>query len=177
MRSYDMNIDGLYGTGNAICTFTGLYVDVSDPTPDQFCIEDIAHALSMQPRFGGHLPIFYSVAQHSMQCALDVPEDFSIEALLHDASEAYLCDIPSPIKKLLPDYKKIERRIMKVIAEKFGFEYPLHDIVKQADKYFLEKEWSVIKKNKGSKFKYMDHRTAEETFLDLFKVLTLNEYA
>lgn len=172
MRSYNLDIDGLYGTGNAICTFTGKYVDVGNPTPDMFCIEDIAHALSMQPRFGGHLKKFYSVAQHSINCSFDVPDEDSLAALLHDASEAYLCDIPSPIKKLLPDYKRIEHKLMTVIAEKFGFKYPLSPTVKDADKYFLEREWSVHKKNVGSQFDYMDHRAAEDLFLTLYNVLS-----
>ena len=54
--------ENLY-TPNCIRTFTGLYMNVFNPKPDMICIEDIAHALSQQPRFGGHLPRMYSVAQ------------------------------------------------------------------------------------------------------------------
>ena len=51
--------------------------------------------------------------------------DLKLAGLLHDASEAYIGDMPSPFKKLMPDYKKLEDNLMKVIAQKFGFEYPL----------------------------------------------------
>jgi hypothetical protein len=74
---------------NCIRTNSGLYINVFEPTPDMISIEDIAHALSFMPRFGGHLDKFYSVAQHSVYCSFMVE---SIEdkkaALLHDASEA-----------------------------------------------------------------------------------------
>lgn len=59
--------ESLY-TPNCIRTFTGIYMNVFDPTDEMICIEDIANALSHQCRFAGHLPNFYSVAQHSVQC-------------------------------------------------------------------------------------------------------------
>jgi len=94
-----MTIENLF-TPNCIRTFTGKYVNVFEPTLEMICIEDIAHALSMQCRFGGHLPYFYSVAQHSINCSflVDTP-CLKLEVLMHDASEAYLLGIPSPIKK------------------------------------------------------------------------------
>jgi hypothetical protein len=164
---------GLYGTGNAIRTYTGLYVNVDNPEPAMFSIIDIAHALSMQPRYGGHLRRYYSVAQHCIECALEVPIKDSLAALLHDASEAYLCDIPSPIKKLLPDYHRIENKVMSVIADKFGFEYPLNDTVKDVDKYMLEHEWTCLIRNKGG-IRYMDHLQAEQIFLNLYRTLCLH---
>lgn len=127
--------------GDCIRTFTGLYMNVFEPTPDMIHIDDIAHALSNQPRFAGHLKNFYSVAEHSVLVSKLVPDEYKLQALLHDASEAYLLDIPSPIKRRLPEYKILEDNLMKVIAEKFQFEYPLNPIVKAADKTALEREW------------------------------------
>lgn len=117
--------ENLY-TPDCIRTFTGIYVNVFEPTEEMICIEDIAHALSNQCRFGGHLPVFYSVAQHSIIMSDKMHESHKLAALLHDASEAYLLDIPRPIKKGLSNYKEIEDKLMTAIAAKFGFEYPLH---------------------------------------------------
>lgn len=136
-------IENLY-TPDCIRTVTGKYVNVFDPTPDMICIEDIAHALSQQPRFGGHLPVFFSVAQHSVGCMLNAQPDERLGALMHDASEAYLMDIPSPIKKRLANYDEIENELMAVIAEKFGFAWPLPETIKKIDRRELEWEWHTI---------------------------------
>jgi sialic acid synthase SpsE len=84
---------------------------------EKITIEDIAHALSNQCRFSGHVERFYSVAQHSVLVA-----SFSknkLAGLLHDASEAYLVDVPRPIKPEFPAYAEIEKNIMQVIAKKY----------------------------------------------------------
>lgn len=135
--------ENLY-TPNCIRTFTGIYMNVFEPTPEMICIEDIAHALSHQCRFGGHLPEFYSVAQHSLLCSSIASEENRFAALLHDASEAYLLDIPRPIKQRLSNYKEIEDRLMILIAEKFGFEYPLNAEVKKVDEQLLNVEWEQL---------------------------------
>lgn len=131
-------------TPNCIRTFAGIYVNVFDPTPEMFTIEDIAHSLSMQPRFGGHYPVFYSVADHCLNCAHLIKErELKLCALLHDASEAYLLDLPKPIKMNIPQYNEIEDKLMKVIAAKFDFPYPLPQAVKDIDKQMLEWEWDM----------------------------------
>lgn len=131
-------------TPNCIRTFTGIYMNVFEPTLEMICIEDIAHALSNQCRFGGHLPEFYSVAQHSLLCSQTVGDEYRLQALLHDASEAYLLDIPRPIKQGLSNYKEIEDNLMILIAEKFGFKYPLEKPVKQIDEEMLQFEWEHL---------------------------------
>ncbi|ARZ01351.1 hypothetical protein [Yersinia ruckeri] len=103
-----------------ITTFSGHHFDYSNPAVESICIEDIAQALSHECRFAGHLPNFYSVAQHSVLMSQIIGAEFALEALLHDASEAYCKDIPSPLKRLLPDYQAVERQIDWVIREKFG---------------------------------------------------------
>lgn len=121
-------------------------MNVFEPTPEMICIEDIAHALSHQCRFGGHLPCFYSVAQHSVlaySMAVKMGA-YQLQALMHDASEAYLLDIPKPIKNRLSNYVEIEDNLMTHISKKFGFEYPLSDQTKTIDRFMLEWEWDAI---------------------------------
>lgn len=127
-----------------IRTFSGMWIEVFDPKPEHILIEDIAHALSNQCRFGGHLPKFYSVAMHSILCAELVPREHKLGALLHDASEAYLLDVPKPIKNRLTNYVEIEDRLMQVIADKFGFEWPLAPEIKKADTEMLSMEWNGL---------------------------------
>src|SRR5690606_28894528 len=117
-----MKTENLF-TPNCIRTHSGNYIDVLNPNPDLIDINDIAHSLSMQCRFGGHTKVFYSVAQHSVECAKRVSPEFQLAALLHDASEAFLLDIPSPIKHRLTNYKEIENTLMQVIAKKFSFQW------------------------------------------------------
>lgn len=135
--------ENLYTPG-CIRTTLGYYVNPCKPDASVISIGDIAHALSMQPRFGGHLPVFYSVAQHCVLTCEGVTDEHKLAALLHDASEAYLIDVPRPVKDQLPNYKEIESGLMAVIAGKFGFQWPLHDVIKQADEYMLRREWECL---------------------------------
>ena len=152
-------------------------MNVFDPTPEMICIEDIAHALSHQCRFGGHLPEFYSVAEHSWYCSQLVKPRHKLAALLHDASEAYLLDIPRPIKNHLTNYKEIEHKLMLLIAEKFGFEYPLHNDIKMADETALTNEWYVLMlKDTNAPFLIgMDSKTAKQKFIETFISLSGEE--
>lgn len=132
----------------SIRTISGQYVNVFEPNPDTLLIGDIAHALSNQCRFGGHLPRFFSVAQHSLLCYLIANEDSKFDALMHDASEAYLLDMPKPIKMEISQYNDIENNLMNILANKFGFNYPKTPEVERVDHYLLEWEWNVIMLNK-----------------------------
>ena len=116
-------------------TRSGIRVSVQDPHPDQFDIKDIAYALSNTCRYNGHSAGFYSVAEHSVVVALRLPPSLRLAGLLHDATEAYLGDIPSPIKQFLPDYKAIEERFEAAIIRRFDLELTENDwqAVKQAD--------------------------------------------
>lgn len=109
-----------------------------DPKPEQVHLKDIAHALSNVCRYTGHCPIFYSVAQHSVLVSYFLMErgaskEILRTALLHDAAEAYINDLAAPLKTLLPDYREIEVRVERVIAEKFGTIYPFPPEIKKAD--------------------------------------------
>lgn len=125
-------------TGAWIETFTGKKFHLLDPQPEEVCIEDIAHALSNQCRYTGHVKKFFSVAEHSWHvCKLC---EHPMTGLLHDASEAYLSDLSRPVKQLTPvgpPYYEVEERMMKVIADKFDFHWPMPKDVKQADNAML----------------------------------------
>ena len=99
-----------------IGTFTNKKFHFLNPSVDEVCIEDISQALSMNCRFSGHVKMFYSVAG----------------ALMHDASEAYLTDVPRPIKPHLEGYMDIESKANSVIQEAFKFS-PMSDYVKYID--------------------------------------------
>lgn len=131
---------------DCIRTASGVYINVFDPDPDTILIEDIAHALSHVPRWTGHTTHHLSVAHHSVNCASETMYNVNLEhltltALLHDASEAYLADIATPIKRHIAKYYEIEDGLMKVIAKKFGFQWPLPEEIKTIDKEQLEFEW------------------------------------
>ena len=113
---------------------SGQYIDLLNPRPEDIFIEDIAHALSNICRFTGHTKQFYSVAQHSVHTTLLLKDqEFALQALLHDASEAYLSDVSTPLKRLLPEYVKLEKRFEAVIAERFDMPVVKHSLVKKAD--------------------------------------------
>lgn len=158
-------------TENAIRTFTGKVFDLKILDPESICIEDIAHGLANTARFAGQLEKFYSVAQHSFYVAINVSKENQLAALLHDASEAYLGDMPSPFKKMLPDYKHHEDRLMKVIAEKFGFEFPLNKEIKEMDSKFLQHEWSSFVDKSNDIICYSPEE-AKAQFLLMFKTIT-----
>lgn len=117
----------------AILTASGRYFDFTNPDPRSIDVRDIAVALSRICRFTGHPTRFYSVAQHSVLVSHLVPQEYALQGLLHDASEAYLGDVSSPLKQLLPDYKVIEHRVERAIAVAFGLPFTLHPSVKEAD--------------------------------------------
>lgn len=117
-------------------TYTGKKFWFLNPTTDMIDIEDISHALSNQCRYTGHIKHFYSVAEH---CVHVSQLTGTLEGLLHDASEAYLTDIASPIKPYLTNYKKLESRIMQEVANKFDFEFGTDDM-HDADRAQLKTE-------------------------------------
>lgn len=165
------NLDNLLMVKGSIRTSTGKYIDFTNINPDDICIEDIAHALSMQCRFGGHLPKFYSVAQHSVLCSHLVSEQYQLEALMHDASEAYMLDIPKPLKNLLPDYEALEEQMMEVISKKFGTAHPLSKDVKVVDALMLRVEFKSVML-RGNIFEVWKPETAKRRFIKRYLELT-----
>lgn len=139
-------------------TVTGRHFYFLNPDPEDIEIYDIAHALAMNCRFTGHTERFYSVAEHSWLMSRMAPEGYEMAALLHDASEAYITDVASPIKQHLPDYQEMEDRLMTHIAAKFGFQYPLNPIIKHLDLTMLSTEAHYLLRSRGDTWDLWEHR-------------------
>lgn len=120
-----------------------------NPQPNDFRIYDIAHALSMNCRYTGHCEQFYSVAEHSWHMARMAPPEHKLACLLHDASEAYITDIASPIKQHLPDYQQMEDLILSRLFSAYDLEYPLHPLVKHLDLTMLSTEAHYLLRSRG----------------------------
>jgi len=112
------------------------------PRVEDIDIEDISHSLSNMCRFTGHVKQFYSVAQHSVLVSHLCGDENALYGLLHDASEAYLVDMPRPIKRLetFSNFRAIEHNIMSIIAKKFGLPDIEPSAVKAADIKILATE-------------------------------------
>jgi hypothetical protein len=139
-------------------TFTGRYVDLANPDPGTITLEDIAHGLANTCRFGGHARIFYSVAEHAVRVADKLKaagwQDWALAGLHHDDAEAYLGDIPRPLKPLLGDaYRAMTGKVDRAIWWAFGRRWHYKDLaspeVKLADEWMLAVEASVLLPSRG----------------------------
>ena len=128
--------------GPWVGTNAGNYISLTNPNPGEITIEDIATGLSNVCRFNGQLDRWYSVAEHSIHVAELVPKEYKLQALLHDATEAYICDVPTPLKHMLGDaYKNVESVLAAAIGRKFGVNLlDLSDVVRQADRVMVVSE-------------------------------------
>lgn len=125
-------------------------IDPFDPHIDQIAIEDIVHSLSLQCRFNGHTNYMYSVARHCIYVADHLERQGAspiaqLCGLMHDAAEAYMCDIPTPIK-IRPEmafYREAEDKLLELIATKFSLPWPFPPEVWEADKAITEAEANV----------------------------------
>jgi hypothetical protein len=167
-------------------TYTGRSFWPMDPRPEDVSILDIAHALSNQCRFSGHTHEFYSVAEHSVRVSLIVPEPHELWGLLHDAAEAYLIDWPRPLKQnglMGWLYRRAERRLMRVICQRFelGIEQP--GCVTLADQILLATEQRDLFDKQSSmpvssdvllpeRIEPMNPAEAKAAFLERFQELT-----
>ena len=157
-----------------------------DPRPEEVRIADIARSLSMQCRFGGHVPQFYSVAEHSVILSRRVSPENRLWALLHDAPEAYGQDTIRPIKRAFPLLNDMEDNIMRVIARKFGLPPEMPQEVKDADDELLREEcltfyghsvyktWGIYREGTcyaSSQFKFYTPEEAKRVFLNRFVAL------
>lgn len=131
--------------GDFIGTYSGGRFWPLDPRPEDVRIEDIAHALSMVCRFTGHCARFYSVAEHSVLVSRLTPTD-TLAGLLHDAAEAYVADVSSPVKRSeeFAAYRDIEDRIQRVIFARFGLAPDISEDVHLTDRLLGAGEARVL---------------------------------
>jgi 5'-deoxynucleotidase YfbR-like HD superfamily hydrolase len=179
-------IAGLY-TPLKIYTYSGIYINVADPKWEDLLAMDIAMGLARKCRFGGHTKKFYSVAEHSVWCALkaqelypdDKPLQFAL--LMHDAHEAYLGDWPTPMvdsisTSLIPGFKRmidlIKTNLQNAINTRFGISKKVMEDprVKEIDRLALEWEWeNKVQSWKG--FQPLEDRDNADIWLEYFKKL------
>jgi hypothetical protein len=120
-----------------------------EPAATEIFIEDIAHSLARQCRFNGHCYGFYSVAEHSIEVSRQVPPEFALWGLLHDAAEPYLSDQVRPVKSrcyysvgvgAMERYTDAEDRLLRLIALRFGLPWPMPKEIGVADDRMLATE-------------------------------------
>ena len=107
-----------------ITTYTGKHFDPVTPDKNLIDIRDIAHALSLICRGNGHVKTFFSVGQHCINAAKEAilrgySDRVILACLIHDAGEAYLSDVPRPVKPSMPEYNQLEDCLLNIIYEKF----------------------------------------------------------
>jgi uncharacterized protein len=130
---------------NWIGTLSGGRFNYNYPEQSDVTLDDVASALSNICRFAGHLPCFYSVAQHLVNTSRIVEPVFAFDALMHDTAEAFTNDMPTPLKWAFPVFKDLQVEIESAIAKKFGFNYPYPIEVKQADTEMIILEKLYVK--------------------------------
>jgi hypothetical protein len=171
--------------GDFMQTYTGRKFWPMDPRANEVCIRDIAHSLSLQCRYAGHCRRFLSVAEHSVLIARWVrgqtDAQTALWGLLHDASEAYLVDIPRPVKPYLTNYKEAEAKVMAAVCQRFGLPLEMPAAVHEADERIIADElvnlvrmqWHARHDDPlGVRLMYWSPAEAEEEFLETFKALT-----
>jgi len=168
-------------------TATGKRFYPTVPEATKVDIEDIALSLAKICRFGGHSTNFYSVAQHSIMVSKLVPKKYALVGLLHDATEAYLGDIVTPLKQALPNFVELEKRLFKVIAKEFSICNKIPKEVKEADMLALSYEARALMPNRLDGWDIVDERpcpfgmtpwdwrTASYQFLRRFDMLMAGE--
>lgn len=160
----DRNTVGCVNGGGVIETFSGRMFDVLHPTPEQVHLPDIAHALSMICRFNGHCSEFYSVASHCvyverhLQASVGDKWEWLLAALLHDASEAYLCDLARPVKVSVAGYDRIEAAVQSAVFRHYGIAVTpeMHAAIKRSDNALCRAEAWWLMHSRGKTWGWGD---------------------
>lgn len=134
--------------GDWMQTQSGLRFYPLDPRPEDVDMGDVSHALAHLCRYAGHVDRFYSVAEHCVLLSHAVPDHLALDALMHDTAEAYVVDVPRPLKRNLPGYAEIEDRVLDVIMTALGrtnrYPYTIPAEVKFADARILLDERNAL---------------------------------
>lgn len=173
-----------------ITTYGGTHFYPLEPKAEDIYIGDIAHALSLLCRGNGHVRHFFSVGQHCVNCALEaMARGYSrrvcLACLLHDASEAYLSDVPRPFKKTMPSYQKLEEHFLEIIYRKYlgsGLSEEEEQLVQKIDDDMLffdlkellgeETDDEVPEMKSIFSQEYIPFIEVEEQYLELFQQLS-----
>ena len=168
-----------------IQTHSGRRFNPTKPNPEAIVIQDVAHALSMQCRFSGHCREFYSVAQHSVLVSYVCDSNDALWGLMHDASEAYLVDVPRPLKRsgTFQAYIDFETGMQKAICKRFALPVKEPTSVKKADTILLATEARDLMSPLHSDWQQpvdplpfiiepWDHNRAKDMFMKRFFELT-----
>ena len=167
---------------NWIQTYTGRQFFPANPSIEDIDIRDIAVSLSRQNRYTGHTKKPYSVAQHCVIMSQEINPKFAKEALLHDAAEAYISDISSPVRQYLPVLDVMEERILEAIVEKFRLDFPFRADIWVADLRMVATEkrdlmgpchadWNLTVKPYSKVIIPVGPNNAEEMFMQRFEEL------
>ena len=161
-----------------------------EPAAEDIHITDIAHALSLLCRGNGHVKHFFSVGQHCVNCAQEaMARGYSrrvcLACLLHDASEAYLSDVPRPFKKTLPSYQELEEHFLSIIYQKYlgsDLTEEEHRLVREIDDDMLyfdlaellgeRPNWEMPEMKSVFSEEYVPFLEVEEKYLELFRELS-----
>jgi len=160
-------------------TYTGKKFYPQKPDYRDIDIADVAHSLSNKCRYSGATYRFYSVAQHSVHVCEFVPNEYKLEALLHDASEAYFPDVPYPIKPFLKELMVYEEALQRAIAHRFNLDFPWPAIIRKVDREIVVDEARCLMHTGGVEWREgrtgfakaiipWEPRDAERAFLDKF---------
>ena len=172
-----------------ITTYTGHQFNPIDPEMETLDVRDIAHALSLTCRGNGHVKQFYSVGQHCIMCAKEaVARGYSkrvvLGCLLHDASEAYMSDVPRPFKEMLPEYVKLEEKLIDIVYTRFLGSPLSEEEKKQVSRvdddvlyYDMRELFGVVRNEDAPKleiepvYEVIPFETVEKMYLELFKTM------
>lgn len=165
-----------------IQTYTGRQFFPFAPRREDVDIRDVAHSLAFLCRFNGHCLVYYSVAEHSVRVSRLLGGDLALWGLLHDAAEAYLSDVPRPVKASLPPFVEMEARLLREIAGVFGLPWPMPPEVRWADDVLLATEardlvapppasWGLAERPLDDVIVPLGPEVAERAFLERFEEL------
>lgn len=159
-----------------LTTYSGYDLNFLEPSGRGMDVIDIAHSLSLQCRFVGQIPTFYSIAEHSIRVAWFLWDakrpSLGRAGLFHDGAEAYLCDLPSPLKHLpeMQFYRDTENRILNEMCgkEEFDFPFPFPREVHAADQTLYR--WECHSIRNGLVHGWTSNQ-AEEKFLETYEYM------
>ena len=164
-----------------INTYSGLMVDLFNPTSDMINIMDIAKGLSYKAHFAGQKPLYFSIAQHSVLVYDLMRENVNDEkmlllALLHDASEAYIGDMVKPLKNHLPFFREVEDKLMEVICERYALDFNKLKDIKRYDLIAQDLEFKTFYEDSYAGKKFLKSLYPDESLKEIHNIFYQHVY-